>query len=141
MRWRNLRRERSFFIGAPLKPNSKSKKIPSGEVAAQLAVGTILRPLSLLQRLQRDFFEKDDVVVAVVLQADVAFVGAAAVLRLKIKFSRGNGLAFGVIGDFHVVENHALCGPSRVMSMVFHSGPGLPGRASGLVREYSVPVT
>jgi hypothetical protein len=26
-----------------------------------------------------------------------------------------------------------------VISIVFHSGPGLPGRASGLVSEYSVP--
>ena len=32
-------------------------------------------------------------------------------------------------------------GPSRVISIVFHSGPGLPGRARGFVSEYSVPVT
>jgi hypothetical protein len=53
----------------------------------------------LLQGLDADFFEKDDVVVAVILQADPTFVGAAAALRFEIKFAFGDRLALGVVGD------------------------------------------
>src|SRR5690242_8263475 len=60
---------------------------------------------NLLQRLNGDLFEEDDVVVAVILEAEPAFVGARAALRLEIKFAFGYGLAFGVVGDFYAVEN------------------------------------
>src|SRR5262249_2771157 len=59
----------------------------------------------LLQRLDRDFFEKDDVVVAVILEAEPAFVGTRAALRFEIEFAFRNRLAFRVIGNFHPVEN------------------------------------
>ena len=42
---------------------------------------------------------------------------------------------------FTPLSTTVVFGPSKVISMVFHSGPGLPGRASGLVNEYKVPVT
>src|SRR5207245_4014551 len=48
---------------------------------------------------------KDDVVVAVILQADVTLVGARATLGLEIEFFRRNGLAFCVIGDSGAVED------------------------------------
>src|SRR5712692_1858717 len=57
-----------------------------------------------MKRLQRYFLEENDVVVAVILQAHVAFVGAAATLGLEVKLFLGNWLAFGVVGDFHIVE-------------------------------------
>ncbi len=41
-----------------------------------------------------DFLEEDDVVVAVILQADVAEIGARAALRLEIEFARRDGIAF-----------------------------------------------
>src|SRR5713226_4772911 len=58
-----------------------------------------------MKRLQRYFLEKNDVVVAVILQAHVAFVGTAAALGLEVKLFFGNGLALGVVGDFYVVED------------------------------------
>src|SRR2546430_16833567 len=58
----------------------------------------------LLQRLDADFLEKDDVVVAVILQANPAFVRTAAALRLEIEFAFGNGLALGVVSKFDSVE-------------------------------------
>src|SRR6266481_1429252 len=58
-----------------------------------------------MQRLDADFLEKDDVVVAVILEADVALIGANAGLRFEIEFALGDGLAFGVVGDGDVVEN------------------------------------
>src|ERR1700674_4594575 len=76
------------------------------EKASGLGTRPELHPcFSLAQRLQRYFLEKDDVVVAVILQAHVAFVGAAAALGLELKFFLGNGLAFGVVGYFHIVED------------------------------------
>src|SRR6266480_2070618 len=59
----------------------------------------------LFQRLNAYFLEKDDVVVAVILQADIALVGARAMLRLEIEFALRNGLAFGVVGDRDVVKD------------------------------------
>src|SRR6266404_1398598 len=58
----------------------------------------------LMQRLDADFLEKDDVVFAVILKADVALVGACAVLRLEIEFALGDGLAFGEVRDFYAIE-------------------------------------
>src|SRR5437764_5215293 len=58
----------------------------------------------LLQRLDADFFEKDDVVVAVILQANPAFIRTAAALRLEIEFAFWNGLALGVVSNFDSVE-------------------------------------
>src|SRR6516165_301763 len=60
--------------------------------------------LCLLQGLHADFFEKDDVVVAVILQADIALVGTTAALRLKIELARWNRLTLGVVGDFFAIE-------------------------------------
>src|SRR5205807_10463870 len=60
----------------------------------------------LFQRLDADVLEKDDVVVAVVLEADVPLVGASAAMRFEIEFALGNGLAFGVVGDGDIVENN-----------------------------------
>src|SRR5713101_6801376 len=60
----------------------------------------------LFQRLNADFLEKDDVVVAVILQADVALERARAMLRLEIEFALRDGLAFGVVGDGDIVKHH-----------------------------------
>src|SRR5579862_1877925 len=60
--------------------------------------------LHLGERADSYFFEEDNVVVAVILQADVAFVGAAAVLRFEIEFALGYGAAFGVVGDADAVD-------------------------------------
>src|SRR2546425_6782907 len=59
----------------------------------------------LFQRLDADFFEKDDVIVAVILQTDVALVGARAALWFELEFALGDGLAFGVVGDGDVIQN------------------------------------
>src|SRR5260370_25505139 len=60
----------------------------------------------LFQRLNADFLEKDDVVVAVILQADVALDRARAMLRLEIEFALRDGLAFGVVGDGDIVKDN-----------------------------------
>src|SRR5207245_2326160 len=60
---------------------------------------------NLVQRLDADFLEKDNVVVAVILQAHIALVGARAALRFEIIFVFGDGLALGVIGDGDIIEN------------------------------------
>src|ERR1700730_8289857 len=60
---------------------------------------------TLTEWLQSYFLEKDDVVVAVILQAHVAFVGATATLRLEVKFFLGNGLVLRGVGDIDVVED------------------------------------
>src|ERR1700687_5798294 len=61
---------------------------------------------ALVQRLDTDFLEEDDVIVAVILEADVALVGPRAMLRLKIELALGHRLAFGVVGDGDVIEDH-----------------------------------
>src|SRR5713101_3342708 len=58
-----------------------------------------------MKRLQRYFLEENDVVVAVILQAHVAFVGAAAALGFKVELFLGHGLALGIVGDLHIVED------------------------------------
>src|SRR5256885_10185714 len=80
-----------------------------------------------LQRLKSDFFEHDDVVVAVILEAEPAFVGTRAVLGLEIEFAFGHGLALGVIGDFDAVEEDDGV---RAIERDFHGvpfGAGLAG--------------
>src|SRR5947208_2594353 len=61
---------------------------------------------NLMQRLDADFLEKDDVVVAVILEADVTLVGPSAALRFEIEFAFGNGLPFRVVGDGDIVKNN-----------------------------------
>ncbi len=56
------------------------------------------------QRFYRDFLEEDYVVIAVVLQANVAVGWPWAALRFEIEFLFGHGLALGVVGDFDVVD-------------------------------------
>src|SRR5579871_234388 len=68
-------------------------------------------PVLFAQLLNRHFFEKYDVVIAMVLQAEVAFERAAATLRLKIELARGNRLAFGVVGDLNPVDGDHSVGP------------------------------
>src|SRR5882762_1561964 len=85
------------------------------------------RNSKLLQRLDTDLFEKHNIVVAVILQADVALVGANAMLRLEIEFALGDGLAFGVVGDVDTVEHN---GGARTVERDEHGiplGPGLAG--------------
>ena len=102
---------------------------------------SLCHPL-FLQRLHRDFLEKHDVVVAVILQPDITVVRARTALRFEVKFPLGHGIAFGVVRHFHAIYLTIVCGPSRVISIVFHSGPGFQACfTSGLVNEYSVPVT
>src|SRR6266446_2209372 len=63
----------------------------------------------------------------VILQADVALVGANAMLRLEIEFALGDGLAFGVVGDGDIVEHN---GGVRTVKRDDHGiplGPGLAG--------------
>src|SRR6266446_3473889 len=63
----------------------------------------------------------------VILQADVALVGANAMLRLEIEFALGDGLAFGVVGDGDIVEHN---GGARAVERDDHGvplGTGLAG--------------
>src|SRR6266853_5133541 len=86
----------------------------------------------LSQRLDADLFEKHNIVVAVILQADVALVGANTMLRLEIELAFGDGLAFGVVGDGDIVENN---GGVRTVKGDDHGvplGPGLAGFGEGL---------
>src|SRR6266480_367437 len=81
----------------------------------------------LLQRLDADLFEKHNIVVAVILQADVALLGASAMLRLEIEFALRDGLAFGVVGDGDIVEHD---GGARTVERDDHGvplGTGLAG--------------
>src|SRR5256885_11099257 len=94
-------------------------------LVAYTALATTARRLkpTLLQRLNGDFFEHDDVVVAVILEAEPAFVGTGAVLGLEIEFAFGNRLALGVIGDLYAVEEDDRV---RAIERDFH---GVPLRA------------
>src|SRR4249920_2341350 len=58
----------------------------------------------LLQRLHCNFFEKDDVVVAVILQPKPTFDGTSATLRFEIKLLVGNGLSFGVVRNLDAID-------------------------------------
>src|SRR5580704_15925931 len=56
------------------------------------------------QRPDRDFLEKHDVVVAVILQADIAFEWTRPSLRLKAERLGTHGLTFGVIRYFDAIQ-------------------------------------
>src|SRR5271156_2083688 len=81
---KKLRRVRGFFIA--------------------IAPYDFVETRTSVKRLRADFLEKYDVVVAVILQSDVAFVGTPSALRLEIEFFVGHRLAFGVVGDLYAVE-------------------------------------
>src|SRR6266849_5155347 len=89
------------FFSRLKKIECQNQRNGGDEVYAGSTGAQYIAPLHLLQRLQRYFLEEDDVVVAVILQAHVAFVGTAAALRLEVKLFLGNGLALGVGGDFY----------------------------------------
>src|SRR2546427_4074548 len=59
---------------------------------------------SMTQWPDRDLLEVDHVVVAVVLEADVAFVGPASPIGLVGLFLGWHGFAFGVVRDLHAVQ-------------------------------------
>ena len=85
------------FVAAPFSLGGRRKS------------GISVATFHLFQRLDADFLEKDDVVVAVILEADVALVGASAPLRFEIEFALGNRLALGVVGGFYIVqEDHGV---------------------------------
>src|SRR5947207_15882393 len=85
------------------------KKIEAESQRKSLRPKSLSYNKNLMQRLDADFLEKDDVVVAVILEADVALVGASAPLRFEIEFALGNGLALGVVGDVYIVqEDHGV---------------------------------
>src|SRR4249920_1070171 len=58
----------------------------------------------LLQRLNRNFFKKYDVVVAVILQPKPSFVGTPPALRFEIELLVGHGLSFGIVRDFYAIQ-------------------------------------
>src|SRR5204863_8195789 len=82
------------------------KKIEAESQRKSLRPKSLSYNKNLMQRLDADFLEKDDVVVAVILEADEALVGASAALRFEIEFALGNGLAFGVVRDGDIVKNN-----------------------------------
>ena len=123
----NSRREKRFLIICTKPPDRINCKSEHSKIE--------LPTRSFLQHLDCDFLEEHDVVVAMILQADVAFLRTRPALRFKVEFSGGDRITLGELGHFHAVYTTFVCGPSRVISMVFHSGPGLPGLAIGLVRE------
>ena len=81
----SLRETGSFFMSPPRKN------------------GTAIIAL-LWKRLDRHFLEKDNVVVAMVLKSEVAFVRPRTTLRFEIKLLLGDGLAFGVVGHFNAIH-------------------------------------
>src|ERR1043165_9995144 len=88
--------------------------------------------LSLLQHLQCDLFEEDDVVLAVVLQADVAFIRTGAAHGLEIEFDLRRLFTFGVVGHFYAIEHHHCV---RAVESDFHGvplGAGLAGTGQRL---------
>src|SRR5262249_21555496 len=84
--WRNCRREGLF----PWSP------VPAGDP------GPSTRSTSLLlEGLERDILEEDDVVLAVVLEADPTLGRPGAALGLEVELAVGDGLALGVVGHLH----------------------------------------
>lgn len=58
----------------------------------------------LRQRSDGDFLKENDVVVAMIPEADVAFQRTRTSLRLEAELPGGHGLAFRVIGYFDAVQ-------------------------------------
>src|SRR6266850_4220903 len=90
---RNSRREKCFVISPPIYWKSLENSIG------------LLR-----QRFHRDFFEKHNVIVAMILQAHVPFTGSSPALRLEVKLAFGNRLALRVVRDLHTIQNHRRVG-------------------------------
>src|SRR5208283_5036099 len=63
-----------------------------------------LTSAKLPQRLNRNFLENYDVVVAVILQPNPSFVGARATLRLEIELLVGNRLTLGIVRNLYAVQ-------------------------------------
>src|SRR5271167_270947 len=57
------------------------------------------------QHLDRDFFEEYYVIIAMILQADVAILRARSALRLEVEFLGGYGIALSEISHLHPVQN------------------------------------
>src|ERR1700674_3034871 len=103
---RNLRREYVLFFIKDL-----------------LALGTLF-----VQFFQGNFLEENNVVVAVILQAKIAFEGPWPTLWFKIKFPIWYRIAFGIVRNFHSVENHDAV---RTVQSYLHRVP-LRSRLAGL---------
>src|SRR5579871_2560253 len=105
---------RSFFPDAAVScaaPSRGSNRI--APAAAEPARKNCLReefefmtwnpPNLLFQRLDGHFLEIHDVVVAVILQSDVAENRTASALRFVIQFLRRHRIAFLIIGDLDAI--------------------------------------
>src|SRR5271166_5734584 len=94
--WRKLRRVKSFFMADNRSCNASNKQTPRGPKLARddkQVRRTDAGPkpgttLLLCQRLDGDFLEENDVVVAVVLQADPANHGPTAAPWLEVELFR-----------------------------------------------------
>src|SRR5271155_3639263 len=108
---RNSRREKSFLFFMWFPSLRSATKFPHSrpEPKVRRLQETLLRfrrRYVLVQRCYRNFLEKDDVVIAVILQPDETKIGARAALRLEIEFARRDRVAVCVVGDLHAVEHH-----------------------------------
>src|SRR4029077_13559056 len=85
----------------------------------------------LLQWLNRNFLEKYDVVVAVILQSKPSFVGTRPALRFEIELLVGHGLSLGIVRDFYAIQ---FDDGVRAIERDDHSvplGAGLTGKGQG----------
>src|SRR6202022_4044496 len=80
----------------------------------------------LLQDPDRDFLEKHNVVIAVVLQADVTLLRARSALRFKFEFLGRHRSSLSEISDSHAVQHHNRVRP---IESDFHGVPLRPGFA------------
>src|SRR5579863_1179359 len=87
---KNARREKMRFM--PMPPNELTAKL-------------LFRMQLFLEGLDGDFFEENDVVVAVVLQPNPAEIWPRTALRLEVKFARRHRIAVFVVGHLHAIEN------------------------------------
>src|SRR6185312_5488454 len=99
------------------------RKVSTSGLAVAGVAGSPPRYL-LPKRLDRDFFEKYDVVVAVILQPEPAGQRARTALRLETELLRRYRLAFRVVGHFHAVHKHNR---PRAVERDVHRVPFGPG--------------
>src|SRR5580704_16711409 len=106
----NSRREKPFLF---IKPPPTSRRF-----------NRRTRTELFLQHLERNFFEKYDVILTVILEADVAFLRTRPTFRLKREFLGWHRIALGELRHFHPVQHD---GRVRAIQRDFHGVPLRPG--------------